>query len=381
MSYTNDEKRTTEYAKLRKEPKNTFLLEKAQEKYEKFSKLDPFPEIGDALLNSVDILKYVEAVGMITPFNINRLEGVTYTCHFSGEYHYWDGDKKHSATLAESDPPLRLRSNSIVYLKIEEEFRIPHYLIFRYNLEVSHVYKGLLLGTGPIVDPGFTGHLYIPLHNLTSNEYEIKKGASLITLEFTKVGRNGQHWPPSGDYSEKMSETNFDFSSLTHTYKYIPPDRSFDVYIDKALKGDRFYKVDSGTVSDIPSVSSSIPNKIIESVNTVKDAEKLVKAAEQSASEAHHHAGEAEKKVTRLISLGIGAAALAVVAMVLTIFAMFNDINSRIDEISRDNFETITQNLLLERENELLRDEIASLESRLLDIYEHLQINNECADD
>ncbi len=30
----------------------------------------------------------------------------------------------------------------------------------------SIVYKGLLLGTGPIVDPGFVGKLYIPLHKL-----------------------------------------------------------------------------------------------------------------------------------------------------------------------------------------------------------------------
>lgn len=30
-------------------------------------------------------------------------------------------------------------------------------MVLRFNLSVSNAYKGVLLGTGPIVDPGFEG--------------------------------------------------------------------------------------------------------------------------------------------------------------------------------------------------------------------------------
>ena len=49
------------------------------------------------------------------------------------------------------------------------------------------MHRGLLLGTGPLVDPGFHGRLLIPLHNLTSDEYTIRGDEGLIWMEFTKT--------------------------------------------------------------------------------------------------------------------------------------------------------------------------------------------------
>jgi hypothetical protein len=45
----------------------------------------------------------------------------------------------------------------------------------------------VLLGTGPLVDPGFYGRLLIPLHNLTSANYDIDTNEALIWIEFTKT--------------------------------------------------------------------------------------------------------------------------------------------------------------------------------------------------
>jgi deoxycytidine triphosphate deaminase len=136
----------------------------AENKYEKFKTDDPFPTIPTCQLNSADILRYVTTIGMIEPFNPELCEGVTYQCHFSGTYYRWLDDKevfRDTKTLSDTEL-LELRPNSITYLEIKEHFQVPDYLLFRYNLNVSHVYKGLLLGTGPIVDPGFVGHLFIP---------------------------------------------------------------------------------------------------------------------------------------------------------------------------------------------------------------------------
>ena len=57
-----------------------------------------------------------------------------------------------------------LAPNSIAFVALEPCFRIPEYMALRFNLKIKHIYKGLLLGTGPLVDPGFSGKLFIPLH-------------------------------------------------------------------------------------------------------------------------------------------------------------------------------------------------------------------------
>ena len=67
---------------------------------------------------------------------------------------------------------------------------MPAYIVARFNLKISLVYKGLLLGTGPIVDPCFEGRLSIPLHNLTHNNYTLLGGDTLIAMEFTKTSPN-----------------------------------------------------------------------------------------------------------------------------------------------------------------------------------------------
>ncbi len=87
---------------------------------------------------------------------------------------------------------LTLERNSIVYLTLAPEFRLPDYIAARFNLKIRDIYRGLLVGTGPLVDPGFTGRLSIPIHNLTSNRYQIVGGEPLVWMEFTKLSRNGR---------------------------------------------------------------------------------------------------------------------------------------------------------------------------------------------
>jgi len=59
----------------------------------------------------------------------------------------------------------------------------------RFNLRIKHVHRGLLLGTGPLVDPGFNKKILIPLHNLTDRSYDIALDEGLIWVEFTKTYR------------------------------------------------------------------------------------------------------------------------------------------------------------------------------------------------
>lgn len=338
-----------DYQEILKRKGNEQLFWEPEEKYAQYRKVDPFPEIGDALLNSVDIVKYCMTVGMITPFKIEEVKGVTYTCHFSGKYFYWDGKSNDLVRKTDADDPeLLLRPNSITYLEIDEMFRVPDYLIIRYNLQVNHVYKGLLLGTGPIVDPGFVGRLYIPLHNLTSNEYRVKKGAPLITLEFTKVGRNreGVIWP------EVMNET-LDFTSLHHQPEEIKPGRDFDFYLQKALIGKDLFRKTKDSIC----VGSSIPEKI-------QSAEEAAKAAEESAK-------KSEKSLTTTKNILFSIGIVGGIALIIAVAALLNDVNGRIDSvlsnsisISAENNRLQEENSLLVEQNEHFKEENANLQDK-----------------
>ena len=161
---------------------------KAESLYLEHKDKDPFPLIPPALLNSADIADYVLRTGMIYPFNPGRLGPASYEMAFSGEYIYWDekGNKIFNYVDA-TDKKLILRKNSITYVSVKEKFRLPHYIAVRFNLRVEHAHRGLLLGTGPLVDPGYQGKLMIPIHNLTENEYVISAGDDIISVEFTKT--------------------------------------------------------------------------------------------------------------------------------------------------------------------------------------------------
>lgn len=80
---------------------------------------------------------------------------------------------------------LELPPNSLTFVTTIEQFNLARNLIARFNLKSSWVHKGLLLGTGPIVDPGFRSKIVIPLHNFSNNYIYIEYGTQLINVEFT----------------------------------------------------------------------------------------------------------------------------------------------------------------------------------------------------
>ncbi len=159
----------------------------AFERYSFYFDKDPFPKIPAALLNSAEISNYIRTIGMVCPFDEKQLNGITLSLRIGDTGLYWDGDKKKIRKDINIDKEFVLKSNTIAYVSIAEELRLPQYIIARFNLRVTNAYRGILLGTGPIVDPGFQGKLFIPLHNLTNNEYVFYPGEDFIEMEFTKL--------------------------------------------------------------------------------------------------------------------------------------------------------------------------------------------------
>ena len=160
--------------------------DEAAERYESFKNTDPFPSIPPSLLNSADIYSYVARTGLIYPFQEKGLKTASYTTKIGHSFIYFEEGELVRRELAKGDV-FCLPKNSIGYLQSLETFRLPDYIALRFNLKIKNVHRGLLLGTGPLVDPGFEGKLLIPVHNLTNNDYLFKESEGFAWVELTKV--------------------------------------------------------------------------------------------------------------------------------------------------------------------------------------------------
>ncbi len=171
-----------------------------QQRYDFLEEFDPYyDEIPPALLNAGHLATYALAAGMIEPFDIDKLtKPATYLVSAEGQVRYRnesghverfyltkDMSKQNSESCVRDH--VRLAPNSVCFLTLEPTFRIPSYIAARFNLLIKDVYRGLLVGTGPLVDPGFHGKLSIPIHNFTSQEYFISAGDGIVYFEFTKL--------------------------------------------------------------------------------------------------------------------------------------------------------------------------------------------------
>ena len=170
----------------------------------RYYKFDPFAgKIQPALLNSADIKKYVDEGCLIEQddFDMKRLKTASYEMRLLGELHDWSTKKdetlKPRCRKICCGNTVRLHRNSITYLWMKEKLLLPEYIAARFNLHIRHVHKGILLGTGPLVDPGFFGNLLIPLHNLTNNDYDLVGGEGIIWVEFTKLSEH-EFWKSQG---------------------------------------------------------------------------------------------------------------------------------------------------------------------------------------
>lgn len=157
---------------------------------------DPKPE-WQGMLTSEHIRFYHEVVGgMIRPFDDRRLRPASYElslgarCVVEGE----------DVLLDERNPWLELPRNSIVFVSFQQVLCLPHYVVGRFDLAIHFIYQGLLLGTGPQVDPGFQGALSCPLHNISNNPIYIRLGETVAKIDFVKTIKR------SPEVREKLAE-------------------------------------------------------------------------------------------------------------------------------------------------------------------------------
>lgn len=290
----------------------------AKTRFNEYKSRDPFPDIPAALLNSADIYDYVRTTGMIYPFDSEKLKSASYEASVGVDCIYWEDDgKKQSVDLSEKGS-FDLEPNSIAFVTTREKFRLPDYMAVRFNLTITNVHRGLLLGTGPIVDPGFKGRILIPLHNLTTNKYKFCYEEKLIWLEFTKISPN-DHWVNNGRSTESYQGIYIPFPRNKNR-------KTLDTYLKQ------------------PEIRSSIPKALRESKENAEKAEKTLKRFQN-------------------------VALVGVVALFVTLVLGIGSIVLNVNNITGDM--TAKQATTAERVIGL-KEEVKSLQMRMADLEEKL---------
>lgn len=202
--------------------------EEAADRANRYVNHDPFPDLPPALLGAGAIIDYSRITGMIYPFiGVNKetnnpdpklLKPASYEVRPGDSFIYYDLHGYRRTQSIDSFAATRfitLQANSITFCSIDEHIRVPNYIAWRFNLRIKHVHRGLLLGTGPLVDPGYHKKILIPLHNLTDRAYDISLDEGLIWVEFTKTYRKpGGAAPMSGKDVELNPDTQKDFNKF-----------------------------------------------------------------------------------------------------------------------------------------------------------------------
>jgi deoxycytidine triphosphate deaminase len=306
--------------------------EEAERRFNEFRSKDPFPSIVPALLNSADISDYVAATGMIYPFEDGeeRLKSASYRIDLEGECIYWEEDGEKKSCNVKKGDSLILKPNSIVFVTIEPMFRIPNYIALRFNLQISHVYKGLLVGTGPLVDPGFKGKLHLPLHNLTANEYTLKGGDAIIWMEFTKLSTN-TIW----ENNDKERQREGSFRGFQERKNKLT---TIDDYIEKAVGRDR--KV----ISSIPYAIEKSQRNAIEAKQISQESKVIAETAKSTVENMKEtlrdeffaiklNSAEFEKTLVNRVGIisFIFALAFILPSFTLSVTAIYNFLSTRDD--------------------------------------------------
>ncbi|MBE0580149.1 hypothetical protein [Devosia sp.] len=231
----------------------------AIERAKKWRERDPYEgQIEPSLLSSNEIAKYVKDTAMLFPFYEEDLKTASYAVKFGTYAYEFNKSGGYLMTNLGHCPGglLKLPANSIVFVQCGTHFRLPKYMALRFNLRIKHVHRGLLLGTGPLVDPGFDGELLIPLHNLTSKDHFVDVNSHVIWVEFTKTTYRRP---------DKSDLVNFDSSKTNLTARE---------YLDAARK--------SLVDGEYLPIESSINGLMEKSIETANKAIKTAKRTEKT---------------------------------------------------------------------------------------------------
>ena len=157
---------------------------------------DEHPEKTGVLLSD-EIEFYVRQGQLIDPFDKKNLKPAAYELTV-GDEAMVGGEPCHLSDCWPKNS-LSIPAFEVAVIKTVETLNLPRFLIGRWNIRVAWAYKGLVWVGGPQVDPGYVGHLFCPIYNLSNKEVTIKKGEAIAVLDFVKttyfdISKGDEEW-------------------------------------------------------------------------------------------------------------------------------------------------------------------------------------------
>lgn len=168
---------------------------------------------GTGVLSSPQIEYYAKRYGMIRGFDKSCLKAAVYEMRLGEIAVRWDDKLALRFHLRENVPDMDLLTricaslpgarrlnlpdiaakslvlppNSLTFASVYEKFNLPRDVIARFNLKSPFVHRGLMLGGGPIIDPGYRSGIVLPLHNFSNVPIEIAYLEPIIKVEFSRT--------------------------------------------------------------------------------------------------------------------------------------------------------------------------------------------------
>lgn len=146
----------------------------------------PCPETDAQLqagvLLSNEIERYVNQFRLIWPFFRENLKPAGYELTVGEEYAI--GGQTGQLLSDPGKNEVRIPPFQVLIIKTRERVNLPRFLIARWNVKVALAYEGLLWVGGPQVDPGYVGHLFCPIYNLSDKEVTLRFGDPIALMDF-----------------------------------------------------------------------------------------------------------------------------------------------------------------------------------------------------
>ncbi|MBZ5511929.1 MAG: hypothetical protein LAN70_12265 [Acidobacteriia bacterium] len=144
---------------------------------------DDFPGTGVVLSDGIE--SYCKQFDLISPFNKTNLKPAYYKLSVGDQYAI-GGDRK-KLPDKDGNEELDIPPFEVAIIKTLETINMPRFLIGRWNIQVPRAYEGLLWVGGPQVDPGYVGHLFCPIYNLSDQLVRLRYRDTIAVIDFVKT--------------------------------------------------------------------------------------------------------------------------------------------------------------------------------------------------
>ncbi len=137
---------------------------------------------------------------VIEPFDDAQVQGATYDLRV-GEYGATTTTKR--KVNIKNDGAITFSPGDFGIVTVLEELKLGNQYVGRFGLRSKYARKGLIATTGPQIDPGFHGRLFIGITNLTPRSVSLPYKDDFISVEFHKLEEPASK-PYSGPYQDKL---------------------------------------------------------------------------------------------------------------------------------------------------------------------------------